>query len=56
VESIVKLVEERKNPNLVAVGINCINPDFVLDLFKSLRIKVPLVVYPNSGGFTAVIV
>lgn len=42
-------------PNLVAVGVNCLNPQFITPLFKSLNggrsqaQQLPLVVYPNSG-------
>lgn len=41
--------------NLVAVGVNCLNPQFITPLFKSLNgnrtadQQLPLVVYPNSG-------
>lgn len=41
--------------SLVAVGVNCLNPQFICPLFKSLNggrtkdQKLPLVVYPNSG-------
>lgn len=49
-ESIRSRVEARKSKNLVAIGINCINPDFVSDLFRTVQRKdVPFVVYPNSG-------
>lgn len=56
VESIWSRCEARKNTNLVAVGVNCINPDFVSTLFKSIKRKVPLVVYPNSGELNEVYV
>lgn len=44
----------RKRQNLVAVGINCIQPGFVTELFKGVEkevqdFNIPLVVYPNSG-------
>ncbi|XP_058818402.1 homocysteine S-methyltransferase-like [Topomyia yanbarensis] len=41
--------------NLIAVGVNCVNPQFVTPLFKSVNDKrlakdrIPLIVYPNSG-------
>jgi S-methylmethionine-dependent homocysteine/selenocysteine methylase len=44
-----------KNGNLLAVGVNCINPEHVAPLFKNLNEdlgesqRIPLVVYPNSG-------
>ncbi|KAG5672442.1 hypothetical protein PVAND_002570 [Polypedilum vanderplanki] len=53
--SIWNQVEAAKRPeNLVAVGINCINPSFVSPLFSEIEknlcnFNVPLVVYPNSG-------
>lgn len=43
------------NDNLVAVGVNCVHPEFVTPLFKSVNEKrpikerIPLIVYPNSG-------
>ncbi|CAG9809934.1 unnamed protein product [Chironomus riparius] len=55
VRSICKQVEAaRKRQNLVAVGINCIQPGFVTELFKEVEkevqdFNIPLVVYPNSG-------
>lgn len=39
----------------MAVGVNCLNPQFITPLFKSLNggrtadVRLPLVVYPNSG-------
>lgn len=51
VESIWQQVESRHSKNLVAIGVNCINPDFVSQLFKAIRNEIPLVVYPNSGVF-----
>lgn len=43
----------KSSGNILAVGVNCINPIYVTNLFKSLnesRVeKIPLVVYPNSG-------
>ncbi|XP_058813208.1 serine/threonine-protein kinase Nek8 [Topomyia yanbarensis] len=44
-----------KNPNLLAVGINCVHPQHTLSLLKAvndLRVdeeNIPLIVYPNSG-------
>lgn len=44
-----------KNGNLLAVGVNCINPEHVLPLFQNLNgnleefQRIPLIVYPNSG-------
>lgn len=55
VRAICKQVEAaRKRENLVAVGINCIHPSFVSELFKRVHREVQdfnlkLVVYPNSG-------
>ncbi|XP_077284204.1 betaine-homocysteine S-methyltransferase-like [Arctopsyche grandis] len=44
------------NPKqIVAVGVNCVNPTYVSELFKDINKgreendKIPLVVYPNSG-------
>lgn len=38
---------------LLAVGVNCVNPRNVLSIVKSLNGKrnemIPLVLYPNSG-------
>jgi S-methylmethionine-dependent homocysteine/selenocysteine methylase len=53
--SIVKQVQARKSKNLVAIGINCIHPSHVTNLFTEVsesvkKLNVPLVVYPNSGG------
>ena len=42
-------VESRRKNNLIAVGVNCLSPDFVSKLFKSIRMDIPLIVYPNSG-------
>jgi len=49
VETIWQQVKTRGNENLLAIGINCINPQHVTPLFESVKVKVPLVVYPNSG-------
>ena len=54
VEAILKQTEASNN--LVAVGMNCINPAHVSSLLKSVNsaipaMKVPFVVYPNSGKF-----
>lgn len=41
--------------NLIAIGVNCVNPRFVSPLFTSVNgnrkdeDRVPLVVYPNNG-------
>ncbi|XP_053680818.1 AP2-associated protein kinase 1 [Anopheles nili] len=47
------------NPNLLAIGVNCVNPEYVLPLLKSVHERrvvgtadhdrIPLIVYPNSG-------
>jgi homocysteine S-methyltransferase len=39
------------SPQVVAVGINCVNPSYVEGLLTRLRdvTELPLVVYPNSG-------
>ncbi|CRK88409.1 CLUMA_CG002188, isoform A [Clunio marinus] len=49
VDSIFTRVAARNKKNLVAVGINCINSEFVSQLLRSIKVEVPLVVYPNSG-------
>jgi len=38
-------------PNVVAVGVNCVDPCLVLPLIESVRRATakPLLVYPNSG-------
>jgi homocysteine S-methyltransferase len=38
-------------PQIVALGINCTSPRFILDLVRALRRATdrPIVVYPNSG-------
>lgn len=47
--------KDMMNDNLIAVGVNCVNPQFVTPLFKSINEKrstkerIPLIVYPNSG-------
>jgi homocysteine S-methyltransferase len=48
-ESVWRRVEARRKKSLIAVGVNCLSPDFVSKLFKSVRMEIPLVVYPNSG-------
>lgn len=50
-EAIWRRADSRKKNSLIAVGVNCVSPDFVAKLFKSIRMKIPLVVYPNSGKF-----
>jgi len=48
-------VKEIGNDNLLAIGVNCVHPAFVSNLFKSLNggiardDQLPLVVYPNTG-------
>nr|XP_040218996.2 AP2-associated protein kinase 1 [Anopheles coluzzii] len=51
------------NPNLLAIGVNCVNPQHVLPLLRSVHEllqqraagtppeseRIPLIVYPNSG-------
>ncbi|XP_052888652.1 AP2-associated protein kinase 1 [Anopheles moucheti] len=48
------------NPNLLALGVNCVNPQHVLPLLRSVHEqcgfsptdganRIPLIVYPNSG-------
>jgi len=54
VEMIWSRVEARQKKNLIAIGVNCINPNYVAELFKSLKRKIPLVVYPNSGEIYSV--
>lgn len=49
------LKERNAEENCLAIGVNCVNPQFVTPLFQSLNGKrgiddrIPLVVYPNSG-------
>lgn len=41
-----------KHPRVLAVGINCTPPEFVLPLIEAARVAAPdkaIVVYPNSG-------
>lgn len=44
-----------KNPNLLAVGVNCVHPQFAIQLLQAVNDrradddKIPLIVYPNSG-------
>ncbi|XP_063229762.1 homocysteine S-methyltransferase YbgG-like [Bacillus rossius redtenbacheri] len=45
---------DRDSSQLVAVGVNCVNPSFVSSLFTGINkgrqnCPIPLVVYPNSG-------
>lgn len=49
VEEICQRVADKGSTNLVAIGMNCVNPDIVSPLLKSVTRKVPFVVYPNSG-------
>lgn len=56
IRAIFQQVEASKNDNLIAIGVNCINPSFVSKLFKSAQSviddkmkNVPFIVYPNSG-------
>lgn len=49
-------VKQRKAlHNLIAIGVNCLNPQFITPLIKSLNgnipkdHRIPLIVYPNSG-------
>lgn len=58
-ETVQKLWNKSKSQtthkNLVALGVNCLHPKNVAPLFKSLNgplpeeLRIPLVVYPNSG-------
>ncbi len=49
-----KLKERNAEENCLAIGVNCLNPQFVTPLLKSLNgerpleNRIPLVVYPNS--------
>ncbi|KAL9693672.1 hypothetical protein quinque_012957 [Culex quinquefasciatus] len=44
-----------KNPNLLAIGVNCLHPVHAVQLLKTVNErrpdddKIPLIVYPNSG-------
>lgn len=50
-----KLAKRKALHNCLAIGVNCLHPKFVTQLFQSLngnrsdKEKIPLVVYPNSG-------
>ncbi|XP_055370828.1 uncharacterized protein LOC129605223 isoform X2 [Condylostylus longicornis] len=50
-----KMEKRQVVQNCLALGVNCLNPQFVTPLFESLNgdiddeHKIPLVVYPNSG-------
>jgi homocysteine S-methyltransferase len=39
-------------PNLVAVGVNCVNPEFVADIAERIKslTDVEIIAYPNRGG------
>ncbi|XP_049280096.1 AP2-associated protein kinase 1 [Anopheles funestus] len=52
--------KQLSNPNLLALGVNCVNPQHVLPLIRSVYEqcgagsssdgnRIPLIVYPNSG-------
>ncbi|KFB52772.1 AGAP002469-PA-like protein [Anopheles sinensis] len=52
--------KELANPNLLAIGVNCVHPQFALPLLQSVNERrgaatptdaerIPLIVYPNSG-------
>uniref|UniRef100_A0A182VXE2 Protein kinase domain-containing protein n=1 Tax=Anopheles minimus TaxID=112268 RepID=A0A182VXE2_9DIPT len=55
--------KQLSNPNLLAIGVNCVNPQHVLSLLRSVQEqqcgvggtpttdgnRIPLIVYPNSG-------
>ena len=38
-------------PNVAAIGVNCVRPEFVLPLLRALRqvTEKPLIAYPNAG-------
>ncbi|MFM1953271.1 MAG: hypothetical protein RL187_480 [Actinomycetota bacterium] len=42
----------KDTPGLIAVGVNCVPPDYVSSLVGQMRsvTDLPLVVYPNKGG------
>lgn len=48
-------VKENKSDQLLAIGVNCVHPANVTQLFKnvnghlSAENQLPLIVYPNSG-------
>ncbi|XP_055616457.1 BMP-2-inducible protein kinase [Toxorhynchites rutilus septentrionalis] len=50
-----KKARSYKNPNLLAVGVNCVHPLHAIQLLKAVNErrpdddKIPLIVYPNSG-------
>lgn len=55
--------QQLANPNLLAIGVNCVNPQHVLPLLRTVQEqlvmgspptaddagRIPLIVYPNSG-------
>lgn len=49
VNEICQRLADNGNSNMVAIGMNCVNPDIVKPLLASVERKVPFVVYPNSG-------
>nr|XP_018911624.1 PREDICTED: uncharacterized protein LOC109040238 [Bemisia tabaci] len=39
-----------KNPDqIIAIGVNCVNPNFVTPLISPIVEKIPTIVYPNNG-------
>jgi homocysteine S-methyltransferase len=45
------VAELQKYPQIVAVGVNCTAPQYILPLLQRMRARTtkPLIVYPNSG-------
>ncbi|XP_050089653.1 homocysteine S-methyltransferase-like isoform X2 [Anopheles aquasalis] len=55
VNSLWARARSRRNKTLLALGVNCVHPQIVTPLFKSVNelkapeARIPLIVYPNSG-------
>ena len=53
-------MRKANNPNLLAIGVNCLHPKYVKSLIESLNgarteaDRIPLVIYPNSGEIYSV--
>lgn len=42
----------RHNPQLIAIGINCTNLQYITSLLKSIHnYSTPFIIYPNDGSF-----
>ncbi|XP_041777963.1 homocysteine S-methyltransferase-like [Anopheles merus] len=55
VSSLWAKARSRRSKNLLALGVNCVHPQIVTPLFRSVNekklpeVRIPLIVYPNSG-------